>query len=145
MATRTHRETHEIEQTQKVIPFIFLETSFGQNVSELVFGVNVFDLNFGSKLILSRNQSRATLWVLDTCLIVGLRPSIIIFDHSFDVFKDVQQRFTLRRMCVGGYVIHLTQLLNLLSSFDMLGLGFGIKNCPSFLVACMFGLDLVVS
>ena len=31
-----------------------------------------------SKLILSNNQSKATLWVLDTCLIVGLRPFIII-------------------------------------------------------------------
>ena len=31
-----------------------------------------------SRLILSNNQSKATLWVLDTCLIVGLRPFIII-------------------------------------------------------------------
>ena len=33
---------------------------------------------FGSKLILSNNQSRATPWVLDTCLIVGLLPVMII-------------------------------------------------------------------
>ena len=32
----------------------------------------------GSKLILSNNQSRATLWVCDTCLTVGLLPLIII-------------------------------------------------------------------
>ena len=32
----------------------------------------------GSKLILSNNQSRATLWVLETCLIVGLLPFMII-------------------------------------------------------------------
>ena len=32
----------------------------------------------GSNFILSNSQSRATLWVLETCLIVGLRPSIII-------------------------------------------------------------------
>ena len=32
----------------------------------------------GSKLILSNNQSRATLWVPETCLIVGLLPFIII-------------------------------------------------------------------
>ena len=31
-----------------------------------------------SKLILSYNQSNATLWVLDTCLIIGLRPLMII-------------------------------------------------------------------
>ena len=29
---------------------------------------------FGSKLILSNNQSSATLWVLETCLSVGLLP-----------------------------------------------------------------------
>ena len=32
-----------------------------------------------SRLILSHNQSKATLWFLDTCLIVGLRPFIIFF------------------------------------------------------------------
>ena len=32
----------------------------------------------GSILILSNNQSRATLWVLETCLIVGLLPFMII-------------------------------------------------------------------
>ena len=48
-----------------------------------------------------------------------------LYDHGFVVFKDVQLGFTLRRMCVGGNVIHFTQLLNLLSSFDMLGLDFG--------------------
>ena len=46
MATRIHRETHDIEHTQEVIPFIFREISFGQNVSELVFGIDIFDLDF---------------------------------------------------------------------------------------------------
>ena len=32
----------------------------------------------GSKFILSNNQSRATLWVLETCLMVGLLPFMII-------------------------------------------------------------------
>ena len=44
----------------------------------------------GSKLILSNNQSRATLWDLETCLIVGLLPFFIIFDHCFVVFKHIQ-------------------------------------------------------
>ena len=34
------------KQTQKIIPFITCEISFGQYVGELVFGVNVFDLDF---------------------------------------------------------------------------------------------------
>ena len=50
MATRTPRETHCIEQTQEVIPFIFRETSIGWNVSELVFGVNKIDLDFGFQI-----------------------------------------------------------------------------------------------
>ena len=33
---------------------------------------------FGSRLIRSNNQSSATLWVLETCLIVGLLPFMII-------------------------------------------------------------------
>ena len=50
-------------------------------------------------------------------------------DHGFVVFKDVQLRFSLRRTCVGGYTIHLAQLINPLFSIDMLGLAFGITNC----------------
>ena len=33
----------------------------------------------GSKLILSKNQSRTTRWVRDACLIVGLLPLMVIF------------------------------------------------------------------
>ena len=42
----------------------------------------------GSKLIRSNNQSRATLWVLETCLTVGLLPYHL--DHNFIVLKHVQ-------------------------------------------------------
>ena len=35
------------KQTQKMIPFITCEVSLGQYVCELVFGVNVFDLDLG--------------------------------------------------------------------------------------------------
>ena len=99
----------------------------------------------GSNLILSNNQSIATLWVSGHMSHGPTSSFNSHIDRGFFVFKDVQLRFSLRRMCVGGYVIHFTQLLNLLSSFDMLGLGLGIKNCPSFLVACMFVLNLDVS
>ena len=43
---------------------------------------NVTDLDLGSKFILSNIQSRATLWVRETCLIVGLRPLIIILSTA---------------------------------------------------------------
>ena len=66
-------ELANVQQRQKMIPFITCEASLGRYVCELVF-VWIF----GSKLIRSNNQSRATLWVLETCLIVGLLPLKII-------------------------------------------------------------------
>ena len=109
------------EQTQKLIPCISRETSSGQNVSELVF-VSVKQ-PIKSNPVSSRHMSHCGTSSFDS-----------IFDHSFFVFNNVQLRLSLRRMSVGVYVIHSTQLVNLLFSCDMLGLGFGIKNCTSFLV-----------
>ena len=72
-------EMDDSQQMKKIVPLTTCEIPFSQHVCELVFGVNVTDLNFsGSELILSNNQSRATLWVLETCLIVGLLPFVII-------------------------------------------------------------------
>ena len=39
-----------VEQTQKMIPFITGELLLGQYVRELVFGVNVFDLDFEAQI-----------------------------------------------------------------------------------------------
>ena len=39
-----------IKQTLKMIPFIRCEISLGQYACELVFGVNVFDLDFGVQI-----------------------------------------------------------------------------------------------
>ena len=47
MAAGICRGAHDIEQTLTMSPFTMCETSFGQDVSELVFGVNKFDLDFG--------------------------------------------------------------------------------------------------
>ena len=40
----------DVEQTQKMIPFITCEVSLCQYVCELVLGVNVFDLDFGVQI-----------------------------------------------------------------------------------------------
>ena len=40
----------DVQQTQKMIPFITCEVSLCQYVCELVFGVNVFDLDFGVQI-----------------------------------------------------------------------------------------------
>ena len=39
-----------VKQAQQMIPLITCEISFGQNVSKLVFGVDVFDLDFGIQI-----------------------------------------------------------------------------------------------
>ena len=39
-------EMADIEQMKKIVPLITCEIPFSQHVSELVFGVNVTDLNF---------------------------------------------------------------------------------------------------
>ena len=67
----------------------------------------------------------------DTCLIVGLRPLIIIL---------ITASFSSQ---VYNWDSLWEQSVNFLFSSDMLGLGFGIKNCPSFLLAKMFGLGIV--
>ena len=43
-------EMADVEQTQKKIPLITREISLGQYVCELVFGVSVFDLDFGVQI-----------------------------------------------------------------------------------------------
>ena len=68
----------DIELMKKIVPLITCEIPLSQHVCELVFGVNVTNLNSGPKLITSNNQCRATLWVRETCLILGLWPLIII-------------------------------------------------------------------
>ena len=67
----------DVEQMKKIIPFVTCEITFCQNVCELMFGFNASNLNFRFE-INPVKQSKATLWVLDACLIVGLRLSIII-------------------------------------------------------------------
>ena len=54
------------------LPFVRMSASWFLDSTYLIW-------TCGSRLILSNNQSRATRWVRDTCLIVGLPPLMIIF------------------------------------------------------------------
>ena len=54
------------------LPFVRMSASWFLDSTNLIW-------IFGSKLILSKKKSRATGWVRDTCLIVGLLPLMIIF------------------------------------------------------------------
>ena len=39
-------EMADVEQMKKIVPFVTCEIAFGQNICELMFGVDVPDLNF---------------------------------------------------------------------------------------------------
>ena len=80
-----------VEQTQKMIPFITCETSLGQYVCELDFGVRIDSIEqpIQSNSVGSGNMSHCTASSLYDH-----------FDHCFVVFKDVQQSFLTRRIRV---------------------------------------------
>ena len=76
--TNCRIEMANVEQTQEMIPFVTSEFPLVK-MSASWFLVSMYlTWILGSKLIRSNNHSRATLWVRETCLIVGLLPFIII-------------------------------------------------------------------
>ena len=118
-------EMANIEQTKKIIPLVTREITFGQDVCDLVFGVNVTNLDFfGSKMILSNNQSRATRWVLETCLIVGLRPLIIILITASLSSKTYN-------MAPSPECIELDEMWSMLVGMTLV--------CLNWMGLCMFG------
>ena len=67
-----------LNKHKKMIPFITCKVPL-VNTSASWFLVSMYLIwILGSKLIRSKHQSRATLWVLETCHIVGLHPLMII-------------------------------------------------------------------
>ena len=50
VAARKRRKIHEVKQSEKMIPYITGDIAFRQHVCELVFGVNIFDLDFGVQI-----------------------------------------------------------------------------------------------
>ena len=58
-------------------------------------------------LILSNSQSRATLWVLDTCLIVGVLLLMNILITVLLSSKNVEHRTDLKRLRVRRDIIDI--------------------------------------
>ena len=89
----------DVEQTKKIIPLITREITFGQKCLRGDVSYQSIESEFwNQELILSNNQSKATLWVLNTCLSVGLQPFIIILITASLSFKDIQHSIGTR-MC----------------------------------------------
>ena len=50
-----------VKQAQQMIPLITRETSFGRNVSKLVLGVDVFDLDLGIQINFDQTTNQVQL------------------------------------------------------------------------------------
>ena len=109
-----HRLRAAVEQTEETVPLITCEVTFCHvSMSASWFLVSTYLIwTVGSKLILSNNLSSATLWVLDTCLIVGLRPLMIILITVSLSSKHIQQSFLLLRLYVWGNKINIFQVID---------------------------------
>ena len=102
----------DVEQAQKMIPFITCEVSLCQYVCELVFGVNVFDLDLGIQID-SVKQTIKNNSVgsgnMTHCLTSSLYDHL---DHCLVVFKHIQQSFLTRRIDVWGNEINIVWIIN---------------------------------
>ena len=99
MAAGKHREIHDVQQSKKITPLITRETAFKSTSStSWFFGVNIFDLDLGFQTdSVKKNKQAQLCGVLDTCLIVGLLPLMIILITP-PLTSDAQLRLALRRI-----------------------------------------------
>ena len=91
-----------IEQAQQMIPLITCEISPGQNVSELVFVVDVLDLDFwvqGNSIEQPIKRNSVGPGNMSHC---GTPSFDDRLDHCFVVLKHIQQSFLMRRLDVRG-------------------------------------------
>ena len=83
---------------EKIVPSITRKTSFSEQVCELVFGVDIFDLNlwiqFDSVKQPVKSNSVASGYV-SHCWTSALDEHV---NHCFVIFKNVENRTELRRI-----------------------------------------------
>ena len=83
----------DVEQTQKMIPFITCEISLYQYDCELVLGVNIFDLDLGVQIDSVEQPIKGNSvgsGDMSHCQASFLYDHL---DHCFVVFKHIQQSF----------------------------------------------------
>ena len=106
-----------VEQTQKMIPFITCEIFLCRYVCELFFGVNVFDLDFGTQIDPVKQPNKCDSvgsGNMSHCRASSLYDHL---DHCFVVFKDIQQSFLTRILHVRGNKINIIWIINLYMNF----------------------------
>ena len=83
----------DVEQTQKMIPFITCGISLCQYVCELILGVNVFDLDFGVQIESIGQPIKSNSVGSGNVSHCGASSLYDHLDHCFIVFKDILQSF----------------------------------------------------
>ena len=124
-----------------MVPLITCEASFGQHVSKLVFGINVFDLDFGVQIDsvkqpIKRNSVGSGHASHRRTSALNNHP-----DYRFIVLNSVKQGSKVKKFCVCGNVIHIEQF-NIISVGVFLRLGVGVF--PSGFVAQQVSLYRLV-
>ena len=105
-------EMADVEQTQKMIPFITCEISLCQCVCELVLGVNVIDLDLGVQIDSIKQPIKSNAVVsgnMSHCKASSLYGHL---DHCFVVFKHIQQSLLTIRMHVWRKRSNIVQIIN---------------------------------
>ena len=87
-----------VKKTQKMIRFVTCEISLGSRVCELVFGVNVFVLDFAVQIDSSKKPVKSNSVGSGNMSHCGTSSLYDDFDHCFVVFKHVQQSFLMSRL-----------------------------------------------
>ena len=107
MAATEHRKTHDVKQTEKMSPLITGEMAFGQQICELVFGVNIFD--FGLWVQVDSVKQPIKRDSLGSGHVSHSRASALNdhLDHCFIVFENVKHDFEVRKFCVCYNEIHI--------------------------------------
>ena len=88
-------EMADVEQTQKMIPFITCEISLCQYVCELVLGVNEFNLDLGVQIDSIKQPIKRNSVSPGNMSHCGTSSFYDHLDHCFVVFKDIQHSFLM--------------------------------------------------
>ena len=102
-----------------MIPFTTCEVSLAQYVCELVFGVNVFDLDFRVQIDSIEQPVKSNSVGSGNMSHCGASSLYNHLDHCFVVLKNVEDRTELRRLRVRRNLINITQFKNVVMNWNL--------------------------
>ena len=99
----------DIEQARQMIPLVLCGISFDSNVSELVFGVDVFDLDFGVQVNPIEQPIKCNSVSPGNMSHCGTPSFNDHLDHCFDCPRTHTTNFHDARLDVRGHTINIIQ------------------------------------